>query len=62
MLFRKNHLKAYFTHTWKTKIKIRDSWLQAVSNGCQIDSLIPNARVNDIVINPFLKEASKTLS
>ena len=37
-------------------------WLQSVSNGCQIDFLIPNAWVNGIIINAFLKEASKTSS
>ena len=37
-------------------------WLQPISNSCQIDFLISIAWANGVVINAFLKEASKTSS
>ena len=41
--------------------RIRDLWLQPISNGCQIDSLIPNAWVNRIVgtVIPYQRKTQK---
>ena len=58
----KETFEGIFHTSLEDQDKIRDLWLQPVSNGCQIDSVISNAWVNGIVINAFLKEASKTSS
>ena len=58
----KESFESIFHTSLEDQDKIRDLRLQPVSNGCQIDSLIPNTWINDLVINPFLKEASKTSS
>ena len=60
--FQKETSESIFHTSLEDQDKIRDLWLQPVSNGCQIDSLIPNAWVNGTVITAFLKEASKTSS
>ena len=60
--FQKESFESIFHTSLEDQDKIRDLWFQPVSNGCQIDSLIPNAWINGIVINAFLKEASKTSS
>ena len=60
--FQKETFESIFHISLEDQDKIRDLWLQPVANGCQIDSLISNAWVNGIVINAFLKEASKTSS
>ena len=58
--FQKKAFESIFHTSLEDQDKIRDLWLQPVSNDCQIDSQIDNARVNGIGINAFLKEASKT--
>ena len=60
--FQKETFESIFHTYLEEQGKVRDLWLQTVSNGCQIDSLIPNAWINGIVINAFLKEARKTSS
>ena len=60
--FQKESFESIFHTSLENQDKIRDLWLQKVSNGCQIDYLIPNVWINGIVINAFLKEVSKTSS
>ena len=60
--FQKETLESIFHTPLEGQDKSRDLWLQPVLNGCKIDSLIPNAWVNCIVINAFLKETSKSSS
>ena len=60
--FQKESFESIFHTSLENQDKIRDLWLQKVSNGCQIDYLIPNVWINGIVVNAFLKEVSKTSS
>ena len=51
--FQKKTFERIFHPSLEDQDEIRDLYPQLVSNGCEIDSLIPNAWVNGIVINAF---------
>ena len=51
--FQKKTFESIFHQSLEDQDEVRDLYPQLVSNGCEIDSLIPNAWVNGIVINAF---------
>ena len=57
--FQKKTFESIFHPSLEDQDEIRDLYPQLVSNGCETDSLIPNAWVSGIVINAFKKKRRK---